>query len=127
MKLATIRRIIACAWLVGCSSGGADDEVKKSGTEAHRERRQVVVLIDGLGLFLGLLALFLLEPLLRLALGLVAVILFVPALVVGSLALIVTIIGIPFAWVLAIVIGIWVLYRIVRGWLALIDRKPIAA
>ena len=45
--------------------------------------------------------------------------------VMGLLA--VTIIGIPFAWVLAIVVGIWVLYRIVRGWLALIDRKPIAA
>ena len=46
-------------------------------------------------------------------------------LVMGLLTI--TIIGIPFAWVLAIVIGIWVLYRIVRGWLALIDRKPIAA
>ena len=41
--------------------------------------------------------------------------------------LIVTIIGIPVAWVLAIAIGIWVLYRIVRGWLALLDRKPINA
>ena len=46
-------------------------------------------------------------------------------LVMGLLTI--TIIGIPFAWVLAIAIGIWVLYRIVRGWLALIDRKPIAA
>ena len=46
-------------------------------------------------------------------------------LVMGLLTI--TIIGIPFAWVLAIVIGIWVLYRIVRGWLALIDRKPILA
>jgi uncharacterized membrane protein len=41
--------------------------------------------------------------------------------------LVITIIGIPVAWVLAIGIGIWVLYRIVRGWLALLDRKPIAA
>jgi uncharacterized membrane protein len=46
-------------------------------------------------------------------------------LVMGLLTI--TIIGIPFAWVLAIVIGIWVLYRIVRGWLALLDRKPIVA
>lgn len=46
-------------------------------------------------------------------------------LVMGLLTI--TIIGIPFAWVLAIVIGIWVLYRIVRGWLALIDRKPMVA
>ena len=46
-------------------------------------------------------------------------------LVMGLLTI--TIIGIPFAWVLAIAIGIWVLYRIVRGWLALLDRKPIVA
>lgn len=44
-------------------------------------------------------------------------------LVMGLLVM--TIIGIPIAWVMAIVVGIWVLYRIVRGWLALADRKPI--
>ena len=41
--------------------------------------------------------------------------------------LVITIIGIPIAWVVAIAVGIWVLYRIVRGWLALLDRKPINA
>ena len=30
-----------------------------------------------------------------------------------------TVIGIPFAWVLVVVVGLWVLYRIIRGWLAL--------
>jgi uncharacterized membrane protein len=39
--------------------------------------------------------------------------------------LVITLIGIPIAIVLALVIGIWVLYRIARGWLALVDRKPI--
>jgi len=40
--------------------------------------------------------------------------------------LIMSLIGIPIAWVVAIAVGIWVLYRIVRGWLALGERKPIA-
>lgn len=44
-------------------------------------------------------------------------------LVMGLLVM--TLVGIPVAWVLAIGVGIWVLYRIVRGWLALLDRKPI--
>ena len=39
--------------------------------------------------------------------------------------LVITIIGIIIAWPLAIGVGIWVLYRIVRGWLALADRRPI--
>lgn len=39
--------------------------------------------------------------------------------------LIVTIIGIPFAWILIVVVGLWVLYRIVRGWLALLSRQPM--
>jgi membrane protein len=33
--------------------------------------------------------------------------------------LIITIIGIPFAWLLIVVLGIWVAYRVIRGWLAL--------
>ncbi len=33
--------------------------------------------------------------------------------------LMMTVIGIPFAWVLVVVVGVWVLYRIIRGWLAL--------
>jgi uncharacterized membrane protein len=43
-----------------------------------------------------------------------------------ALLLAVTIIGIPFAWLVVVVTGIWVLYRIVRGWLALAEGRPIA-
>ncbi|QKS28891.1 MAG: hypothetical protein FAZ92_03473 [Accumulibacter sp.] len=39
--------------------------------------------------------------------------------------LIVTIIGIPVAWLLIVVLGIWVAYRVIRGWLALADQRPI--
>src|SRR5688572_22963236 len=39
--------------------------------------------------------------------------------------LIMTIIGIPIAWGVAMGVGIWVIYRIIRGWLALADRRPI--
>jgi uncharacterized membrane protein len=46
-------------------------------------------------------------------------------LVIGLL--IITIIGIPIAWVVGVIVGIWVLYRIVRGWLALVDRRPVRA
>lgn len=42
-----------------------------------------------------------------------------------ALVLIVTIIGIPFAWLIFVGTGLWVLYRIVRGWLALNDGQPI--
>jgi uncharacterized membrane protein len=41
------------------------------------------------------------------------------------LLLIISFIGIPLAWIVALVVGIWVLYRIVRGWLTLIDGRPI--
>lgn len=44
--------------------------------------------------------------------------------VVGAI-LFVTIIGIPFAWVLWVVTGIWVLYRIIRGWLALSSQRAL--
>jgi uncharacterized membrane protein len=37
----------------------------------------------------------------------------------------VTIIGIPIAILIAAGAGIWVLYRIIRGWLALQDRRPM--
>ncbi|MFT4172197.1 MAG: hypothetical protein QM639_06530 [Rhodocyclaceae bacterium] len=43
--------------------------------------------------------------------------------VMGILML--TIIGIPFAFFGILVIGIWVIYRIARGWLALNDRKAL--
>jgi uncharacterized membrane protein len=39
--------------------------------------------------------------------------------------LFVTVIGIPFAWVLALFIGLWVLYRIIRGWMALAGRRAM--
>ena len=44
-----------------------------------------------------------------------------------AVLLVVTIIGLPLAWVLAVVVGLWVLYRIVRGWLALVARRPMPA
>jgi uncharacterized membrane protein len=39
--------------------------------------------------------------------------------------LFITLIGIPVAWVLAVLVGLWVLYRIVRGWLALLNGRPM--
>jgi uncharacterized membrane protein len=44
--------------------------------------------------------------------------------VIASL-LFVTIVGIPLAWLMFVVTGLWVLYRIGRGWLALNDRREI--
>jgi uncharacterized membrane protein len=43
--------------------------------------------------------------------------------------LVLTVIGIPVAWVLAVAIGLWVLYRIIRGWIALADGRamPLAS
>jgi uncharacterized membrane protein len=43
--------------------------------------------------------------------------------IAGLLA--VTVIGIPMAWVVALTAGLWVLYRVVRGWLRLTDRKTM--
>ena len=40
--------------------------------------------------------------------------------------LIMTVIGIPIAWVIAVLTGLWVIYRIARGWLALLSRKPMS-
>ena len=44
--------------------------------------------------------------------------------VIGAV-LFVTLIGIPIAYVLWIATGIWVLYRIIRGWLALSSQRPM--
>jgi uncharacterized membrane protein len=44
-----------------------------------------------------------------------------------AFVLFVTIVGIPIAWLIIVVTGIWVLYRIVRGWLALNDEREIVA
>jgi len=47
------------------------------------------------------------------------------AWLVVALVCFATIIGIPLALVIVVVTGIWVLYRIVRGWLALNDGRPV--
>jgi uncharacterized membrane protein len=47
-------------------------------------------------------------------------------LLVGAV-LFATVIGIPVAFVLWIATGLWVLYRIIRGWLALTSRKTLPA
>ncbi len=39
--------------------------------------------------------------------------------------LILTVVGIPFAWVLLVAVGIWVLYRIIRGWIAVAESRPM--
>lgn len=44
-------------------------------------------------------------------------------LLAGLMAL--TIIGIPAAFLVILVAGVWVLYRVIRGWMALVDRKPL--
>ena len=45
-------------------------------------------------------------------------------LAIGAV-LLVTVVGIPVAFVLWFATGIWVLYRIIRGWLALGSEKPL--
>lgn len=47
-------------------------------------------------------------------------------LLLGGVAF-VTLIGIPIAFAIWILTGLWVLYRIVRGWLALGSRKALPA
>jgi len=39
--------------------------------------------------------------------------------------LIITIIGIPIAWILIAILGLWVGYRVIRGWVALADTRPV--
>ena len=40
-------------------------------------------------------------------------------------ALIITIIGIPIAWILIALLGLWVGYRVIRGWVALFGERPL--
>ena len=40
--------------------------------------------------------------------------------------LVITLIGIPIAWILIALLGIWVAYRVIRGWVALAGVKPMA-
>ena len=42
-----------------------------------------------------------------------------------ALVLFVTLVGIPAAYVIWIGTGLWVLYRIIRGWLALVSEKVL--
>lgn len=39
--------------------------------------------------------------------------------------LMLTLIGIPAALLVVLATGVWVLYRVIRGWLALLDRRPM--
>jgi len=45
--------------------------------------------------------------------------------VVLAVLIALTIIGIPLAWLAVVVTGVWVLYRIGRGWLALNDGRMV--
>jgi len=45
-------------------------------------------------------------------------------LFVGAI-LVFTIIGIPLAWILVVVIGLWVLYRMLRGVARLMNQEPM--
>lgn len=45
--------------------------------------------------------------------------------VVIALLLTITIILAPAAWIIVVIAGLWVLYRIVRGWLALVSDRPM--
>lgn len=47
--------------------------------------------------------------------------------VVVALALALTVIGLPLGIGVVLAAGIWVLYRIIRGWLALSSEKPMPA
>jgi len=44
-----------------------------------------------------------------------------------AVVLFITILGIPLALILLFSVGIWAIYRIARGWLALRDRKAMYA
>ena len=41
--------------------------------------------------------------------------------------LIITLIGIPIAWVLIALQGLWIGYRVIRGWLALAGERPVGS
>ncbi len=45
--------------------------------------------------------------------------------VIVAVCLFVTIVGIPLAWLVVVATGVWVLYRIGRGWLALNEARGI--
>ena len=45
--------------------------------------------------------------------------------VIIAVILFMTMIGIPLAWIITIGAGIWVSYRIIRGWIALNEGRPM--
>lgn len=45
-------------------------------------------------------------------------------LVVGAI-LVITIIGIPLAWIMVVLVGLWVLYRMTRGVFRLMDQQAM--
>jgi uncharacterized membrane protein len=47
------------------------------------------------------------------------------AIVLLSLPFMLIIIGFAFAWIGLSALGIWIAYRVIRGWLALKDRRPM--
>jgi uncharacterized membrane protein len=47
------------------------------------------------------------------------------AWVLIGLALAVTVIGIPISLAIFVATSLWILYRIVRGWLQLLERRPM--
>jgi uncharacterized membrane protein len=42
-----------------------------------------------------------------------------------SALMVVTIIGVPFALALLLIAGLWILYRVVRGWWKLMQRQTM--
>lgn len=44
--------------------------------------------------------------------------------IVIAVAIGLTFIGLPIAWLIAVGTGLWLIYRIARGWLLLRDRRP---
>jgi len=47
--------------------------------------------------------------------------------IVVAVVLLLTILGIPLAFVVFFAAGLWVVYRVARGWIALMDRRPMYA
>jgi uncharacterized membrane protein len=45
--------------------------------------------------------------------------------VVIGIGLALSIVGLPISLAIFVAISLWILYRIVRGWLALLERKPM--
>ncbi|RLA02398.1 MAG: hypothetical protein DRQ45_04760, partial [Gammaproteobacteria bacterium] len=42
-----------------------------------------------------------------------------------AVLLIVTVVGAPFGLVLLIAVTLWLIYRIARGWMRLLDKQPM--